>query len=118
MMRSMSQLVTGLAFGVLLLAVAVDSATLFVCSAVAIILALVADRSVPGLLLITFGLGMTASLLLLVHLPESQPSASKAWGSVLGLPLPALVMLGGVWLFPLVLWPVGFILWFDRWRRS
>ncbi len=35
--------------------------------------------------------------------------------STLGLPRPALVMLAGVWLAPMLLWPLGFALTFKKW---
>ena len=34
-----------------------------------------------------------------------------------GLPLPAFWMLVGIWVFPVLLWPLGFALTFKQWMR-
>ena len=37
---------------------------------------------------------------------------------VFGLPVPTLVMLLGVWIIPVFIWPLGYLLLFDGWYRD
>lgn len=34
---------------------------------------------------------------------------------ILGLPAPAFAMLAGIWIIPILIWPLGFLLAFRRW---
>ncbi len=73
------------------------------------IVALAALRCPSRLLLAAFWIWLEGILLYLLF--ESHDRSLSA----LGLPRPALVMLVGVWLAPILLWPLGFALTFKKW---
>jgi len=60
-------------------------------------------------LLIAFWIWVTGVVLYLLYLPHDR---TLAW---LGLPRPAFWMLAGVWLAPILIWPLGFTARFRRW---
>lgn len=71
-----------------------------------IVLLAALGKKVPGILLIAFWIWVVAVLLGLILLgDQSSPSA-------------ALYMLIGIWLFPVLLWPLGFARFFDNWRQQ
>lgn len=95
---------TGLLIGAIL-----DLETLFALAVVTSIVALTALRCSSRLLLIAFWVWMTGILLYLLYFPHDR---TPTW---FGLPRPAFWMLAGVWLAPILIWPLGFTARFRRW---
>jgi hypothetical protein len=73
------------------------------------IVALTALKCPSRLLLAVFWIWLEGILLYLLFASHDQTL------SALGLPRPAFVMLAGVWLAPILLWPLGFALTFKKW---
>ncbi len=73
------------------------------------IVALAALRCPSRLLLAVFWVWIEG-VLLYVLLASPDPALRA-----LGLPRPAFVMLAGIWLAPILLWPLGFALTFSKW---
>lgn len=73
------------------------------------IVALTAFKCPSRFLLAAFWIWLETILLYLLF--ASQEHAL----SILGLPLPAFVMLAGIWLAPILFWPLGFALSFRKW---
>ena len=77
------------------------------------IVVLVWESAVPKVLLIAFWLWLNTVLLFLVWNPLGVEIYEEPF--VFGLPLRTFVMLFGVWIVPILLWPVGFAVYFRRW---
>ncbi len=73
------------------------------------IVALTALKCPSRALLAVFWIWLEGILLYLLFASHDRTLA------VLGLPRPAFVMLAGVWLAPILLWPLGFTLTFKKW---
>jgi hypothetical protein len=85
------------------------SAALMATGVVTAIVALTALKCPSRLLLWAFWIWLEGILLYLLFASHGRTL------SVLGFPRPALVMLAGVWLAPILLWPLGFALIFKKW---
>lgn len=83
---------------------------LVILGIVSFIVALTSLKLSSKLLLGSFWIWMN---LVLLYLSREDHSLSL----VLGLPLPAFWMLFGIWMVPVLLWPLGFALTFKRWSR-
>lgn len=83
---------------------------LVILGIVSFIVALTSLKLSSKLLLGSFWIWMN---LVLLYLSREDHSSSL----VLGLPLPAFWMLFGIWIVPVLLWPLGFALTFKRWSR-
>ncbi|RPJ86313.1 MAG: hypothetical protein EHM18_06890 [Acidobacteria bacterium] len=73
------------------------------------IVAITALKCPSRLLLAAFWIWLEGILLYLLF------AAHDRTLSVFGLPRPALVMLAGLWLAPILLWPLGFALTYKKW---
>ncbi|RPI27119.1 MAG: hypothetical protein EHM61_09550 [Acidobacteria bacterium] len=82
---------------------------LMATGAVTAIVALTGLKCPSRFLLVAFWVWLEGVFLYLVF--QSHDLTSSAFG----LPRPALLMLLGVWLAPVLIWPVGFALTFKRW---
>ncbi len=77
--------------------------------AVTAIVALTALKCPSRTLLAVFWMWLEGILLYLLLTSHDRTLA------VFGLPRPAFVMLAGLWLAPILLWPLGFAITFKRW---
>ncbi len=77
--------------------------------AVTAIVALTALKCPSRALLAAFWIWLEGTLLYLLFASHDRTLA------VLGLPRPAFVMLAGVWLAPILFWPLGFAVTFKKW---
>jgi hypothetical protein len=76
---------------------------------VTLLVGLLGFSSASRRLLLVFWLWLQALLLYLVYFSDDR---SPFWS---GVPLPALAMLLGVWLIPVLIWPLGFARNFRNW---
>lgn len=82
-------------------------------SLVGVIASLAGLGGAPRRLLFLFWGWTTSVLLTLLLLPEA--STDRDVLTLVGVPLPMLVMLAGIGIIPLLLWPIGFLLTFRDW---
>ena len=98
----------------LLVAMLLSMVPLLVVSAVSVMVLLASLKLDSGALLFSFWLWMNLVLLYLWSQPvDSNPQQLL----VLGLPVPAFWMLLGVWIIPVLIWPLGFALTFGKWSQ-
>ncbi|MEJ2077895.1 MAG: hypothetical protein P8020_05070 [Acidobacteriota bacterium] len=71
--------------------------------------------SAPRRLVVVFGIWTAGILAYLLWSGDSAPDTTM---KLLGLPAPAFWMLLGIWVVPLLIWPLSFIRDFDRWKRQ
>ena len=89
---------------------------LFVLSIVTTLSSLAGLVGTPKWLCVSFWIWLNCVLLYLL----STPLPEEAQGVVLiaGLPAPAFWMLVGIWIVPVFIWPLGFLLTFKTWLKS
>ena len=93
----------------LLIGAIFDFEALFAVAAVTFIVALAALRCSPRALLMAFWIWITGLILYLLYFAND---TTLSW---LGPPRPAFWMLAGVWLAPILIWPLGFTARFKHW---
>lgn len=92
------------------------SAPVFAVALVGIIVSIAGLGGAPQWLLLTFWVGTTAILLSLLFLPEEATCRDSLL--LMGMPLRMVLMIVGVWIVPLLIWPIGFLLTFRRWLEK
>ena len=104
---------------VLLTSMIVSNVPFFAIGMVSFIVALTATRSCSRLLLLLFWIWMNLVLVYLCGRPvvSEEPNPDTVY-LLLGLPVPAFWMLFGIWIFPVLLWPLGFALTHKQWMRK
>jgi hypothetical protein len=83
---------------------------------ITIIISLTAFGKVPRLLLWTLWVWLNIILIYLNCLDFAEFPNGEA--RLIGLPLPTFWMLVGVWILPVVVWPLGFALFFRSWMSK
>ena len=97
---------------VLLVGVLLASPGLFAFAIVSSIVSLTAVPDAPRWALLSFCLWVNLVLLYLVSEPSADAENVRL---VAGFPMPALWMLLGIWLIPIIIWPLAFLIGFRKW---
>ena len=87
----------------------------FAVGVASVIVALTAQRFAPRWTLFIFWCWLTAVLLYLVTQPPLESMSDTELGIILGLPAPTFWILIGIWLVPILIWPLSFLLKFRDW---
>jgi hypothetical protein len=98
-----------------LVAVLLANSLLFAVAVVSSIVSLTAVRGVPRWPLLSFWLWVNLVLLYLVSEPNVDGVNLQL---VMGIPVSAFWMLLGIWLVPIVLWPLAFFMSFRNWMSQ
>jgi len=99
----------------LLVAVLLANSLLFAVAVVSSIVSLTAVRRVPRWPLLSFWLWVNLVLLYLVSEPNVDGGNLQL---VAGIPVSAFWMLLGIWLVPIILWPLAFFVSFRNWMSQ
>lgn len=90
---------------------------LFVLSIVTTLSSLAGLAGTPKWLHVSFWIWLNCILLYLLSTPAPE-EAHGAVALIAGLPAPAFWMLIGIWIVPVFIWPLGFLLTFKAWLKS
>jgi len=112
---AMSVLLLTVSLFLWLIAVLLSNAALFSVAVVSSIVSLTAVRGVPRWPLLCFWLWVGGILLYLLAEPTSEGLDVTL---VAGVPISTFWMLLGVWLVPILLWPVAFAVNFRKWMKQ
>jgi len=100
----------------LLASVAIESPLLFALSMISVVIGIALAGSAPRRAVFGFWIWTVAVLLFLFFTPPAGTLVpGTETGLVAGLPLPALAMIIGIWIIPILIWPLAFLVDFDRW---
>lgn len=113
----MPVLLLALSLILLLVSLALSILPLFTFAIVNVLVSLAALRLRSRWLLGSFWIWLNLVLWHLCTRTVPDPREAAGVGLLLGLPEPAFWMLFGIWVFPVLLWPLGFALAFRRWIR-
>ena len=108
----MSLFLLGLSLVLLLVAVVLANASLFAVAVVSSIVSLTAVGGVPRWSLLAFWLWVNLVILYLISEPSGEGIDLIL---VSGIPVSAFWMLMGIWLMPIVIWPLAFFIGFRKW---
>ena len=111
----MSLVLLTLSLLLLLAGVLLGDSALFAVAVVSSIVSLTAVRGVPRWPLLSFWVWVNLVLLYLVSEGNVEGSDVRL---VAGIPLSAFWMLLGIWLVPVILWPLAFFVNFRKWMSQ
>ena len=111
----MPRILLTLSLLLLLVSVILANPSLFAVAVVSSIAGMTTVRGVPLWPLLSFWIWVNLVLLYLVSEPSPDGADIQL---VLGIPISAFWMLLGIWLVPIILWPLAFFVGFRDWMRQ